>query len=89
MERQDEIQYTTKIDGFLSFYVFTYFMDNSLSYSQIQLHNFVDDCHFDYITKPLKETLVETLSLSLSLCLELTSFQSLDFILWKSSHKRA
>jgi len=27
----------------------------------------VDDCHFDYITKPLKETLVETLSLSLSL----------------------
>jgi hypothetical protein len=25
----------------------------------------VDDCHFDYIAKPLKETLVGTLSLSL------------------------
>jgi hypothetical protein len=44
----------------------------------------VDDCHFDYITKPLKETLVETLSLSLSPCLELTTFPSLD--LFYGSH---
>jgi hypothetical protein len=46
-------QAAKNIEGFC--FLFLFFLVSYLVYSQIWLNYFLKDCHFDYITKSLKE----------------------------------